>query len=95
MNFWFTQIPYNNNRLDATTSSRTWQNKKNHSISQQSYKFKQKLNIHQNEENETNTSTKQARDIEKTVKAEGLKQIKPNPENKKSAWKIPTVKSKR
>ena len=28
INYWPTQIPYNNNRLDTTTSSRTWHNKK-------------------------------------------------------------------
>ena len=50
--------------------------KKAHSISKQSYKFKQELNIHQNEENDTNNSTKQARDIKKTAKTEELKQIK-------------------
>ena len=49
--------------------------KKAHHISKQSYKFKQELNIHQNEENDTNTSTKQARDIKKTAKTEGLKQM--------------------
>ena len=27
-NYWFTQISYNNDGLDATTSSHTWQNKK-------------------------------------------------------------------
>ena len=45
--------------------------KKAHSISKQSYKFKQELNIHQNEENDTNPSTKQVRDIEETAKRIG------------------------
>ena len=49
-----------------------------HSISKQSHKFKQELNIHQHEENDTNTSTKQAIDIKKTANKEGLKQIKQN-----------------
>ena len=44
---------------------------KAHSISKQRYKFKQELNIHQNEENDTNTSTKQVRDIKETVKRIG------------------------
>ena len=56
--------------------------KKAHSISKQSFKFKQELNIHQNEENDTNTSMNQVRDIKKTAKTEGLKQIKQNWENK-------------
>ena len=56
--------------------------KKAHYISKQSYQFKQELNIPQNEENDTNTSTKQARDIKKTAKAEVLKHIKQNWENK-------------
>ena len=47
--------------------------KKAHSISKQSYKFKQELDIHQSEENDTNTSM---RDLSK------------------SAWKLPTAKSK-
>ena len=47
-NYWSTQIPYNSNRLDATTSFK---------------KLKQELKIHQHEENDTNTSAKQARDI--------------------------------
>ena len=55
--------------------------KKAHPISKQSNKFKQELNIHQNEENDTNTPTKQARDIRKAAKAEGFKQIKQNWEN--------------
>ena len=42
------KIPYNNNRLDATTNSCPWQSKKAQFISEQSYKFKQELNIHQN-----------------------------------------------
>ena len=45
--------------------------KKAHSISKQSYKFKQESNIHQNEENGTNPSTKQVRDIEETAKRIG------------------------
>ena len=45
--------------------------KKVHSISKQSYKFKQELNIHQNEGNGTNTSTKQVRDIKETAKRIG------------------------
>ena len=69
------KIPYNNNRLDATTNSCPWQSKKAQSISEQSYKFKQELNIHQNEKYNRNTSTKQARNIKKTPKTEGLKQI--------------------
>ena len=52
--------------------------KKAHSISKHIYKLEQELNIHQNEENDTNTSTKQARDIKKTDETEGLKQIKQN-----------------
>ena len=47
--------------------------KKAHCISKQSYKFKQVLNIHQNEENDTSTSTKHVRDIGKTAKTEELK----------------------
>ena len=47
--------------------------KKASSISKQSYKFRQELNIHQNEENDTNTPRKKAIDIKKTAKAEGLK----------------------
>ena len=50
--------------------------KKAHSISKQSYKFKQELNLYQNKENDTNNSTKQARGIKKTAKTEELKQIK-------------------
>ena len=42
--------------------------KKAHSIRKQSYKFKQELNICQNEENDTSTSTKQATDINETSK---------------------------
>ena len=49
-----------------------------HSVSKQRYKFKQELNIHPSEENDTNASMKKARDIKKTEKAEGLKQIKQN-----------------
>ena len=56
--------------------------KKANSITKHGCKFKQDLNIHQNEENDTNTFTKQARDIKKTAKSEGLKQIKQNWENK-------------
>ena len=47
--------------------------KKAHSISKQSYKFRRELNIRQNQENDTNTSTKQARDIKKIAKTEGFK----------------------
>ena len=47
--------------------------KKASSISKQSYKFRQELNIHQNEENDTSTPGKKARDIKKTAKTEGLK----------------------
>ena len=61
--------------------------KKAHSISKQSYTFKQELYIHQNEENDTNTTTKQASD--KTFKKEGLKQIKRNWENKPLRGKYP------
>ena len=50
--------------------------KKAHFICKQSYRFKQELNINQNEENDTNTFTKQARGTKKTVKTEGLKKIK-------------------
>ena len=53
-----------------------------HSISKQSYNFKQELNIYQNEENDTNTSTKPAKDIKKKAKTEGLKQTKQYWENK-------------
>ena len=53
-----------------------------HSISKQSHKFKQELNINQHEENDPNTSMKQATDIKKTAKKEGLKQIKQNWGNK-------------
>ena len=63
--------------------------KKAHSISKQSYKFKQELNIHQNEENDRNNSTKQARDIKKTGKTEELRQIKQNWENKPLHEKYP------
>ena len=63
--------------------------KKAHSISKQSYKFKQELNMHQNEENDTSNSTKQARDIKKTAKTEELKQIKQNWENKPLHEKYP------
>ena len=40
------------------------------------------LNIHQNEENDSNISIEQARDVIKTAKAERLKKIKQNWENK-------------
>ena len=63
--------------------------KKAYSISTQSYKFKRELSIRQIEENYTNTSTKQARDIKKTAKTEGLKQIKQNWENKPLHGKYP------
>ena len=63
--------------------------KKAYSISKQIYKFTQELNMHQNGENDTNISTKQARDIKKTVKAQGLKQIKQNWENKPLHGKYP------
>ena len=63
--------------------------KKVHSICKQSYKFSKELNIHQSQENDTNTSTKQARGINKTAKAEGLKQIKQNWENKPLHGKYP------
>ena len=53
-----------------------------HSISKQSHKFKQELNINQHEEKAPNTSMKQATDIKKTAKKEGLKQIKQNWGNK-------------
>ena len=52
-------------------------------------------NIHQNEEHTSkwrkwhNTSTKQARDIKKTAKTEGLKQTKQNWENKPLHGKYP------
>ena len=48
--------------------------RKAHSISKQSYKFKQELNM--NDENDTKTSTKQARNTKKTAKTGGLMQIK-------------------
>ena len=63
--------------------------KKVHSISKQSCKFKQEINMHQSEENDTNTSTKQASNIKKTVKTEGLKQIKQNWERKPLHGKYP------
>ena len=51
--------------------------KKAHSISKQSYKFKQELNMmKKDEESDTNTSTKQARDIKKAAKTVELKRIK-------------------
>ena len=53
-----------------------------HSISKQSHKCKQELHINQHEENDPNTSMKQATDIKKTAKKEGLKQIKQNWGNK-------------
>ena len=68
--------------------------KKAHSISKQSYKFKQERNIHQNEENDTNTSTKQGRDVKKRTKREGLKQIKQNWENKHLHGKNPLQSQK-
>ena len=63
--------------------------KKAHSISKQSYKFKQELNIHQNDENDTKTFTKQARNTKKTAKTGGLMQIKQNWENKPVHGKYP------
>ena len=65
-----------------------------HSISKQSHKFKQELNIHQHEENDTNTSTKQAIDIKKTANKEGLKQIKQNWGNKPLHGKYPMQSQK-
>ena len=62
---------------------------KAHSISRQRHKFKQELSIHQNEGNVTNTSTKNTKDIKKTAKAEGHKQIKENWENKPLQGKYP------
>ena len=56
--------------------------KKGDTISKQSYKFKQKVNIHNNRENNISTTTNQKRYIKKAVKAEGLKQIKQNWEYK-------------
>ena len=56
---------------------------------QQIYRFKQELNILQNEQNDNNTPTKQARGIAKTAKAEGHKQIKQNWENKPLYEKYP------
>ena len=50
ISYWSTHIPHSNNILDVTTSSCTWQNKKAHSMSKQSYNFKQELTMHQNEE---------------------------------------------
>ena len=52
--------------------------KKGDTISKESCKFKHKINIHPNEENDITTITNQARDIKKTAKLEGLKQIKQN-----------------
>ena len=62
---------------------------KAHSLSKQSYKFKQELNIRQNEENDTNISSKQVRYIKKTAKTEGLYQIKQSWENKTLYRKYP------
>ena len=56
--------------------------KKGDTISKESCKFKHKINIHPNEENDITTITNQARDIKKTAKLEGLKQIKQNWESK-------------
>ena len=56
--------------------------KEAHSISKESYKFKQDLNINQKEENDTSISTKNARDCKKTTKTVRLMQIKQNWENK-------------
>ena len=47
INYWSTQIPYNNNRLDATIVLTHYKTKKAHAISKKSYKFKQELNIRQ------------------------------------------------
>ena len=63
--------------------------KKGNTISKQSCKFKHKINIHYNEENGITTTTNQARDIKKTVKVEGLKQIKQNWESKPLHKKYP------
>ena len=63
--------------------------KKGDTISKQSCKFKHKINIHHNEENGITTTTNQARDIKKTVKVEGLKQIKQNWESKPLHKKYP------
>ena len=73
MNYWSAQLPYLKKTIDwmlqlVLAHDKT---KKAHSISKQSYKFKQELNIHQNEENDTNPSTKQVRDIEETAKRIG------------------------
>ena len=65
-----------------------------HSVSKQSHKFKQELNIHQHEENDTNTSTKQATDIKETANKEGLKQIKQNWGNKPLHGKYPMQSQK-
>ena len=63
--------------------------KKGDTISKESCKFKHKINIHPNEENDITTITNQARDIKKTVKLEGLKQIKQNWESKPLHKKYP------
>ena len=55
--------------------------KKAHSISKQSNKFKQELNL-QDETNETETCTLLAKEIKRKAKREGLKQIKGTWENK-------------
>ena len=68
--------------------------KKADSTSRQSFKFKQKLNTHQNEENDTNASTKQARGIKNTLKTAELKQIKQNVENKSLHGKYPLTQIK-
>ena len=63
--------------------------KEAHSISKESYKFKEDLNINQKEENDTSISTKHARDCKKTAKTVRLMQIKQNWENKPLHWKYP------
>ena len=55
--------------------------KKAHSISKQSYKFKQEFNLH-DQPNETTTCTLQAKEIKRKAKREGLKQKK-EPRGKK------------
>ena len=68
--------------------------KKGDTISKESCKFKHKINIHPNEENDITTITNQARDIKKTAKLEGLKQIKQNWESKPLHKKYPLRRQK-
>ena len=62
--------------------------KKAHSITKQSQKFRQELNV-ETTTNEANPSTVQAKEIKKKAKAEGVKMIKKTWENKPLHGKYP------